>query len=172
MWKWIAMVVGLLCAGFLMLGFIKPEVAVRNSTVVQRSPEVVWKVFTDGARATRWMPGLKSIETISGAPLQVGSRHKLVFGEGGGNVEMEEVVTAVEPNKLFAFDANLKDATGSTIVRLTPSDGGTELSFESVYRGRSVWGRSMMALMQSVISKNEDENLQKLKVLIEEEPAG
>jgi hypothetical protein len=90
MWKWIAIVIGLACAGFLALGVIKPEVSTRNSTV----------------------------------------------------------------------------------VRLTPKDGGTELSFESVYRGRTVWGRSMLALMQSVISNTEDEYLLKLKTLIEKEPAG
>lgn len=172
MWKWSAIVIGLLCAGFLALGVSKPEVSIRSSTVIQRSPEVVWKVFTDTARTAQWMTGLKSMQTISGKHLEPGSRHKLVFNEGGDLVELEEVVTAVEPMRLYAFDSSMKQSTGSTVVRLTPKDGGTELSFESVYRGRTLWWRSLMAVMQPMISKTDDEYLQKLKTLVEKEPAG
>ncbi len=172
MWKWVAIVIGLVCAGLLALGISKPEISIHSSTVIQRSPEVVWKVFTDTARTPEWMTGLKSMKTISGAHLEPGSRHKLVFNEGGDLVELEEVVTAVEPNKLYAFDSSMNRLTGTTVVRLTPKDGGTELSFESVYRGRTLWWRSMMAVMQPVISKTDEEYLLKLKALIEKEPAG
>jgi uncharacterized protein YndB with AHSA1/START domain len=170
MWKWIAIVIGLLCIAFLALGFIKPDIQVVNSTLVNRSPDVVWKVFTDVPRTKDWLTDLHSMETISGGHLAVGSRHKLVFQQGNHRTEMEEVVTAVEPDKLYSFDASMDVMKGSTNVRLTPKDGGTELAFESSYAGQSILWRSMMVIMRPMILKREAEDMAKLKALVEAEP--
>lgn len=170
MWKWTAIIVGLICAAFLALGFIHPVVHVTNSILVERSPAVAWKVFTDVPRTKDWLTGLHSIEIISGQQLAVGTRSKLVFFDGGRREELEETTTAVDPGKLYAFDASMDEFTGSTRVRLTPQGGGTQIVFESSYAGRSLLWRSIMAIMQSTIEKREAGDLAKLKALIEAEP--
>jgi len=172
MWKWIAIILGLVCAAFIAIGFFKPEVSVVNSTVINRSPEVVWRVFTDTARAKEWMTGLDSIQTISGGHLQPGSVHKLVFIDSGRRMDLTETVTAVEPNRLFAFDSSMEEMHGTTNVILAPKDAGTTLTFESVYRGNSIVWRSMMVVMQHSIEERGSNDLAKLKLLVEKEPAG
>jgi uncharacterized protein YndB with AHSA1/START domain len=170
MWKSIAIVIGLLIVAFFALGFIKPEIQVTSSTVINRSPEVVWKVFTDRPRTKLWLTGLERMETISGAHLAVGSRHRLTFREGNRWIQMDEVVTAVEPGKLYAFKSSMDMMKGSTVVRLTPKDGGAELTFESIYGGRSMFWRSVMAVMQGTIARRQAEDMAKLKALVEAEP--
>jgi uncharacterized protein YndB with AHSA1/START domain len=172
MWRWVAVAVGVLVVAFLCIGVVKPSVSVSLSTLVNRSPEVVWKVFTDASRAKEWMTGLMSMETVSGTRMTVGSRHKLVFLENDRRVEMEETLTAIEPGKLYAFDFSLKEATGSTTVRLTPKDGATQLTFEGDFRGRSMLWRSLMVILQSMVDKRQSEDMEKLKTLAEAEPAG
>ncbi|MGH8314891.1 MAG: SRPBCC family protein, partial [Steroidobacterales bacterium] len=169
MWKWIAIILGLLCAAFIALGFFKPEVSAVNSTLINRSPEVVWRIFTDPARAKEWMTGLDSIQTISGGHLQPGSVHKLVFIDGDRRMDLSETVTAVEPNRLFAFDSSMEEMHGTTNVILAPRDAGTELTFESVYRGNSIVWRSMMVIMEHAINERETVDLARLKLLVEKE---
>ena len=170
MWKSIVIVVGLLVLAFFALGFIKPEIQVTSSTVINRSPEVVWKVFTDPPRTKEWLTGLQRMETISGAHLAVGSRHRLTFREGNRWIEMDEVVTAVEAGRLYAFNSSMDVMKGSTNVRLMPKDGGTELAFESIYGGRSMFWRSIMVVMQGTIARREAGDMAKLKALVEAEP--
>ncbi len=172
MWKWIAIILGLVCAAFIAIGFVRPEVSAVNSTVINRSPEVVWRVFTDAARAREWMTGLQSIQTISGGHLQPGSVHKLVFIDGNRRMELNETVTAVEPNRLFAFDSSMEEMNGTTNVILAPKDAGTELTFESVYRGNSIVWRCMLVIMQHALDERETVDLARLKLLVEKEPAG
>src|SRR5258705_10515448 len=155
MWKWIAVILGLVCAAFIAIGFVRPEVSAVDSTVINRSPEVVWRVFTDAARAREWMTGLQSIQTISGGHLQPGSVHKLVFIDGNRRMELNETVTAVEPNRLFAFDSSMEEMNGTTNVILAPKDAGTELTFESVYRGNSIVWRSMLVIMRHALTGPE-----------------
>jgi len=170
MWKSIAVVIGLLIVAFFALGFIKPEIQVTSSTVINRSPEVVWKVFTDPPRTKQWLTGLQSMETISGAHLEVGSRHRLTFREGNRWIQMDEIVTAVEPGRLYAFNSSMDAMKGSTNVRLMPKDGGTELALESIYGGRSMVWRSILVVMQGTIARREAEDMAKLKALVEAEP--
>jgi uncharacterized protein YndB with AHSA1/START domain len=170
MWKSIGIVIGVLIVAFFALGFIKPEIQVASSTAIGRSPEVVWKVFTDRPRTKQWLTGLESMETISGAHLAVGSHHRLTFREGNRWIEMDEVVTAVEPGKLYAFNSSMDVMKGSTYVRLAPKDGGTELAFESIYGGRSMFWRSILVVMQGTIARREAEDLAKLKALVQAEP--
>ena len=172
MWKWIAIILGLACAAFVAIGFWKPEVSTVNSTVINRSPEVVWRVFTDPARTKEWMTGLESMQTISGGHLQPGSVHKLVFVEGNRRIELNETVTAVEPNRLYSFDSSMEEMHGTTNVILAPKDAGTEVTLESVYRGNSIVWRSMMVVMQHAMHERETVDLARLKLLVEKEPAG
>lgn len=171
MWRWVAVAAGVVIAAFLAIGIVKPSVSISHSTLVNRSPEVVWKVFTDASRAKEWMTGLMSMETVSGTRMTVGSRHKLVFLENDRRVEMQETITALEPGKLYAFDSSMEQMTGSTTVRLTPKDGGTQLTFEGDFRGRSMLWRSLMAILQPMIDKRQGEDMDKLKALVEAEPA-
>jgi carbon monoxide dehydrogenase subunit G len=170
MWKWIAILTGIACAAFFAVGFIKPEVHIVNSVHVHRSPDVVWKVFTDMSRSKEWLTGLNSMERISGEHLAVGTRSKLVFFDGGRREEMEETTTAVEPGKLYAFDSSMDMMSGSTSVRLTPNGAGTDLTFDSTYAGKTFLWRSALALMQSSVEKRGAEDMGKLKALVEAEP--
>ncbi len=170
MWKWIAILVGIACALFLAIGLAKPDIHIVNSVHVDRSPDVVWKVFTDMPRSKEWLTGLNSMERISGEHLTVGTRSKLVFFDGGRREEMEETTTAVEPGKLYAFDSTMDMMSGSTTVRLAPNGTGTDLTFDSTYAGKNVLWRSALALMQSTVEKREAEDMGKLKALVEAEP--
>src|SRR5258705_1303275 len=151
MWKWIAVILGLVCAAFIAIGFVRPEVSAVDSTVINRSPEVVWRVFTDAARAREWMTGLQSIQTISGGHLQPGSVHKLVFIDGNRRMELNETVTAVEPNRLFAFDSCMEEMNGTTNGIPSPQDTGTKLTFESIYRWDSIGWRSIPGTMANAL---------------------
>jgi len=170
MWRWVAIAAGVVAAGFLGIGVLVPHVSVTHSALINRSPEVVWKVFTDASRAKEWRTGLMSMETMSGAPLTAGSRRHFVFLERDRRVDMQETITAIEPPRLYAFDSTMEQAKGHTTVRLTPKDGGTEIAAESVYTGQSMLWRSLMVVFNSQIGEREAEDLAKLKALAEAEP--
>jgi uncharacterized protein YndB with AHSA1/START domain len=172
MGKWIVIAVGVVVAVFLTLGAAMPQIKVVSRATIGRSPAVVWRVFTDEARTKEWLSGLRSMETISGAPLTVGSQHRLTLMESGEKMQMLEVVTAVEPEKLYAFDSAMEELKGHTDVTLARNGTGTEIVFDAVYDGGSLLQRSLMVLMQPQMQERQGKNLAKLKALVEAEPAG
>jgi hypothetical protein len=54
--------------------------------------ERVVALFDDRANYKRWMPGLKSLERLSGVPGEVGSVHRLTFVWGKREMAMTETV--------------------------------------------------------------------------------
>ncbi|MFG0315972.1 MAG: SRPBCC family protein [Planctomycetota bacterium JB042] len=154
--------------GFLGLGLASESIEYRNEIVIDRPPEEVWAVFSDPDRAKSWMTGLERIENLSGEHLQVGSRWKLVFLEGGEEIEVLETVTAVEPNRRFAFDLDAEPMLGHTEVRFEPEGEGTRLVATNEMRAKGLIWRAVFRLSRTMFQARSQEQYALLKARIEE----
>jgi Polyketide cyclase / dehydrase and lipid transport len=59
---------------------------------IHMARDKVVALFEDRANYKRWMPGLKSLERVSGIPGEVGSVHRLTFVMGKRELAMTETV--------------------------------------------------------------------------------
>ncbi|MCY4527651.1 MAG: SRPBCC family protein [Chloroflexi bacterium] len=53
------------------------------SVEANRPIDHAWAVLVDDSRMGEWLQGYKSTETLEGEPLTIGSKHRVVFDEGG-----------------------------------------------------------------------------------------
>ncbi len=54
----------------------------------------VIELFDSSENLTKWQPGLKSFEHLSGEPGRAGAKSRLVFVENGRRIEMIETITS------------------------------------------------------------------------------
>ena len=167
----VSLAAGLFLA-FALIGLFVPQVEFNSTIDIGAPVDEVYAVYTDEALMGQWITGFVSIENISGAPLEVGSRWRLVFDdERGGEIEMIEEVTVVEPMQRFAFVSESDDVFMEDEARFfSDGVGGTRIEGTSVLRGRTWYMRSLLPLIKGSIQQRQDEDLERLRELIENIP--
>ncbi len=144
-----------------------------NSTIDIGAPvDEVYAIYTDEALMGQWITGFVSIENISGAPLEVGSRWRLVFDdERGGEIEMIKEVTVVEPMQRYAFVSESDDVfVESEAQFFSDGVGGTRVEGTSTLKGKTWFMRSLMPLVKGSMQQRLDEDLERLREVIENIP--
>ena len=166
--KWVGIIVGVLIVGFLAIGVITPDFSYHNSVTVNAPVEKAYSVFTDESKMSEWLTGLQRIENVSGAPLEAGSKWKLVFDEGGRTIEVLEEVTAVDPNQRFAFNIDTEPFAGTVDIRFAAIDSTTcKIDATSTVDGKNMVWKSVLALSKSMMTDRAQEQYGLLKRLIE-----
>jgi uncharacterized protein YndB with AHSA1/START domain len=166
-----SLLLGLVLA-FLLIGFFIPQVEFHSSIDVNAPVDQAFAVYTDESLMGEWLTGFVSIENISGAPLEVGSRWRLVFkGDGGEEIEMIEEVTDYEPLRHFGFVSESDDVFVDAHTRFfSDGGGGTRIEGSSQLSGKTVFMRSLLPLFKSQMQQRQDQDFEKLRELIESTP--
>ena len=76
---------------------------ITHSVRIERPPEDVWAVVSDPTTHTSWRPDLVEFRQVSDGPLAVGSLIHEVIEFRGRKIEIDDVVTALEPPHRFAI---------------------------------------------------------------------
>ena len=165
-------VVGLIVV-FLLMGLIKSSVSYGHEISVSKSVEEAWAVTQDESKYAQWLKGFKSIELLSGEDGEVGSTYKVIVNPGDGqeDFEMIETVAAIEEfdHVELHFDSEMMNF--EQIISFTESDGGSTVKTDSKVIGKGIMMKSMFGWMETLgggFTAQETENLEALKVLIEE----
>ena len=142
-------------------------VRVTESIHVPRPPEDVWAVVSDLDTHTRWRPALVEFRQVSDGPLAVGSRIQEVLRWRGRRIELEDVVTALEPVRRFALRGGWKAAEFELDLRLEPEDGGTRVTMDWPLRPKSLLLRLAAPLIGGAMRRATREELELLKTFVE-----
>ena len=138
-----------------------------TSITINESIEKVWDIFMDESKMKLWMSHLENFETIKGQPGKVGSQFKVKFNENGRETIFLEKVTAVKPNELYAFKMIHNALESDVEVRLTTKNGQTQLSQLVDMKAKKLSWKFLLPLMKGQMIKRQNQDLQKLKALIE-----
>ncbi|MCE7993361.1 MAG: SRPBCC family protein [Roseivirga sp.] len=140
---------------------------IENHITIQATPELVWEVFTDDSKIDKWLTGFKQSKTISGEPLQVGSKHEMTFLERGKEMTFLETVTQVVPAQEYSFNLSNDMMTSKNKVSLKAKNGATELCQIVDFKAQSFGFKLMMFFMKGAMKKRNQSDLERLKHLIE-----
>lgn len=161
-------VLAVLIVVYFSLGIITPSYSYSSQVIIERPIAHTWKVFTDPDNTGKWLEGFKSIETIEGEPMTVGSKFRIVFLQDGEEFEMLETMTAIDENERFAFDLETEVHTGSVDIRFSELDSmQTEITAVTVSEGKNLFMKSMFVLMKGYFQSMSDQQYAKLKEVIE-----
>jgi len=137
-------------------------------TTIAKPRAVVWKAFDNPDNLSKWQPGLKSFEHVSGQAGMPGAVSKLIYLENGREIVlMETVRRRVEPEAMDGtYTApGVVNHIKNTFIELSPTE--TKWVMETEFIFNSLMMRAFGALMKGTFLKQTQDNVQKFKQFAE-----
>jgi carbon monoxide dehydrogenase subunit G len=101
-----------------------------NTIFIQRSPQEVFDVLTDPAKAARWQTSTEAGEWTSDGPYGVGSTWKSKIKFMGREIESELEITEWESPSLVSFKTLDGPVPMEATNKLEAQENGTQLSLQ------------------------------------------
>lgn len=135
---------------------------------IEAPPADVWAVVSDLETHTAWRPALVEFLQVSEGPLAVGSRIREVLRWRGRELVLADVVTALEPERLFALRGEWSAAEFELELRLESTTTGTRVTMDWPLRPKSLLFRVTAPLLAGTMRRSTVEELEHLKRYVEE----
>lgn len=167
--KILLIIIVLLVLVFFLKGFISPSISYQSEITVDKSVEEAWAVMNDQSKTKEWLKGMTKMEHISGEAGTVGAVTKYTYNDNGTESEIIETMKAVRPNEHVAMDFLLEGVMKMDYrMDMSEKDGKTVIKSSTTTEGIGTIMRSMVSFMKGAMQKQEDENMNNLKKLINE----
>ena len=140
---------------------------VTESIRIARPPEDVWAVVSDLETHPEWRPPIVELTQVSVGPLAVGSRLREVLRWRGRELELDDVVTALEPPRRLALSGGWSAAEFDLELLLEPEGDGTVVTMDWPLRPKSLLMRVAAPFLGSTMRKATREELELLKAYVE-----
>jgi len=150
-------------------GLLTPNISYESEIVIDKPVEEAWAVMNDESKIKEWLSGITKIEHVSGEKGKVGQVTKYTFDENGQESEVVETLKTIVPNKKIEMDFVVEGAMKMDYaVNFSEKDGKTHIKSNTINTGEGLFMKSILSFMQSGMQAQEDENMAKLKKLINE----
>ena len=137
---------------------------------IDRPPADVWAVVSDPSTHTAWRPALVELGQVSEGPLQVGSRLREKIRWRGREIEIDDVVTALDPPRRLGVRGGWKPADFELDFLLAPENGGTLVSFDWSFLPKTFLMRLATPLLGRTLRGATRDELVGLKAYVENSP--
>jgi hypothetical protein len=168
--KYLLGIIAIFLIGFILVGVFKPTVSYGSELEVNKPAKEVWAVMNDESKMHLWLIGYKGSKLISGIEGDVGAVSQIVMIPEGSEEEMvmTEMITTSKENEHMgmAFDADIMSSTLD--MYFTEKDGKTMMRSEAVATGKGMIMKSIFAVMESSMAKEDLQIMTNLKKVIEE----
>ncbi len=104
--KIILIIITIIAVAFFATGLIVKEVNYSVEIEIDKPVEEVFALFTAPETLQKWMPEIKTFETIDEKEGKVGSTYKMVVDNQGQEMVMFEKILAYIPNQKMTFEFN------------------------------------------------------------------
>ncbi len=150
-------------------GLLTPNVSYESQITVEKPIKEAWAVMNDESKITEWMSDITSMEHVSGEKGKVGQVTKYTFNQDGQESEIIETIKEIKPNEYIKMDFDLEGVMlMDYTVNFSEKDGKTQIKSSTINTGEGIFMKSMLSFMQGGMKTQEDENMGKLKKLINE----
>lgn len=166
--KFLLAIVLLLIVFFVGKGLLTPSIYYESEVVVNKPAKEAWAVMSDEVNLPKWIKGFKRTKHISGVENTVGAISHIYVDEGGQEMMMKETITDVKPYELMAMKFTMDFMNMDYEMHFNETNGKTTIKTKSTTKGNGIFSKSIISFMPSSMKAQEDENLGKLKKLIEE----
>lgn len=143
---------------------------INESIRIDRPVEDVWAVVSDLDTHTAWRPALVEFRSLDEGPLEVGARIREVLRFGKREIEIEDVVTALDPPRRLALSGGWKAAEFDVEFLLEPEGAGTRVTMDWPFRPKSPLLRVATPFLKETMRRATREELEKLRDYVEARP--
>lgn len=166
--KYLLYLIILLALIFFGKGLMTKSVAYESEISVDKPVEEAWAVMSDESKIQLWIKSLKRIEPVSGTPGTVGAVSNIYVEDNGNEMMMQETITEVVPNQKMAMTFSMDFMNMDYEMHLEEKEGKTNIRTKSNTTGNGIFAKSILSFMGGAMKKQEAENLNNLKKVIEE----
>ena len=152
---------------FFSIGLFKPLVSYENEVFIERPVDKSFMVFTDVSKMGEWLTGFKKMELIKGLPTLPGSMIRMTMEMNGKEILVTEEVIEFKWNKLFSFRLHHESMTVDCEYIFVSADMDSEIHSKMTVEGNNLFWRSAILFMKGKMKKQNQDDLEKLKTLIE-----
>lgn len=169
--KVVKVILGVLIAlsiGFFSIGLIIKETTYSVEVEINKPITETFTAFNDSNSLQKWIPAIKTFETIEEKPGKIGSEYRLLMVDKGGNdVEVREKVLAFVENQKVALSMNTGDMLKTDDFTFLETLSGTTIKLESVCKTESYLLSCVFPLFKGTFKRVDQENLNNFKSYIE-----
>lgn len=140
----------------------------QTTVFINKPVKEVWEFFKNPDNLKLWLGGFQRVEHISGIPGTAGAKAKHYFLERGKELVLDEEIMEVIPEKKIA--ATLGSPMMVNTVTNYFNDLGnkqTEYSLSSDTQFKGFFWKQVGPLMKGEFKKRQENDLQKLKQVLE-----
>jgi len=168
--KYFFIIVGVLFLSLVAVGIFKTDFQSQASIEIDAPKEQVFKVYHNPLLYKRWLSNFQSIEQLEGKPNSIGNTQKLMFNSQTGEVtSLEQTLKELKPGTVIVYDYHNQWLEGtSKAIFSDTTEGKTKIELTLNYSGKGIVQNALLFLMGSSIDKGHQQNLEQLKLLIEE----
>jgi len=142
---------------------------ITHSVRIDRPPEDVWAVVSDPTTHTSWRPDLVEFRQVSDGPLAVGSKIHEIISFRGRQIEIDDVVTALEPPHRLAIRGGWEAADFELDFLLEPvGEGATLATFDWPLYPKSLLMKLAAPFLKGTMKRSTAEEAEGLKRYVEE----
>ncbi len=142
------------------------------SVTIGASPEAIWSVITDIENASRNISGIEKVEILQTPPDGiVGLKWRETRKFGGKTATEDMWITEAVENRHYVARAESHGFVYTSVLRITPTDGGSTLTMTHRSEPRSllakVLARPMGWMLRSTLEKALRKDLEDIETAVE-----
>lgn len=112
---------------FLVTGLIVKDIKYSAEVEIDKPIGEVFRLFQDVETRKKWMPEIKSIDSIKVTPQKLGSTYKVIVDNQGENLEVIEKIKAYIPNEKVTLQFSSKAMLKTEDFNFTEQNGKTKI---------------------------------------------
>lgn len=147
-------------------GLLTPSISYESEIVVKKPANESWAFMGDAENLPNWIEGYQKNELISGEENTVGAVSKVYVEDNGQEMVMEETITTYNLNEHLGMTFTMDFMNMDYDMYFKEKNGKTTILTKSKTVGNNLFAKSMISFMGGAMKKQEDENLSRLKALI------
>ena len=166
--KYFIGIIVLLIILFIVKGLMTPSISYSSEITVDKPVKEAWAVMKDESKISEWLKGITKKEHIKGEKGAVGAVTNFTFSKDGQETIIQETIKSISPYEHIAMDFMMKDVMEMDYRMDFSEEGGkTHIKSSTTAKGIGFFMKSMMSFMEGTMKKQEDENLNNLKKVID-----
>src|SRR5688572_32491762 len=142
----------------------------QTTVIINRPIKEVWEFFKDPNKLKLWLGGFQRFEQVSGIPGTVGAKAKHYFLDRGKELVLDEEIIEVIPEKKFLGTLG-SPMMVNTVTNYFNDLGSskTEYSLSSDTQFKGFFWKQVGPLMKGEFKKRQEQDLQRLKQVLEKQ---
>ena len=160
-------IITVLVLAFFVTGLVVKETTYTAEISVNKPISEVFKIFNQPGNMKKWIPEIKSIDTLNLNPGFTGSEFKMVVENQGQEITMIQKVLAYIPNNKVTFFLDAENMLKKDNYTFTETDGVTTVRLNASCQSDSYVMACMFPYFKSTFKEQDQSYLNSFKQYIE-----